>query len=137
MARELPQTTVLRIVAFLVDSVSILTILIAPATGLSYLAVWLWNSTWGVARIWGTTIFILVTAILLRDAWHGRSPGKRLMGLRIDTPDGRPCGWTRSIARNIPLVIPGWNIVEVGLLLFGRDARRSGDRIAGTRVREE
>lgn len=137
MARELPQTTVLRIVAFLVDSVSILVMLIAPATGLSYLAVGLWNSTWGIARIWHTTILILAVSILLRDGYHGRSPGKRLMGLRVDTPDGRPCTWFRSIARNLPLVIPGWNLVEVWLLLFGRDARRSGDRIAGTRVREE
>ncbi|MBI2212685.1 MAG: RDD family protein [Acidobacteria bacterium] len=137
MARELSQTTVLRIVAFLVDSVSILALLIAPATGLSYLAVWLWDSTWGIARIWHSTILIVVVSILLRDAYHGRSPGKRLMGLRVDTPDDKPCSWLRSIARNLPLVVPGWNVVEIWLLLFARDSRRSGDRIAGTRVREE
>lgn len=137
MPREISQTTLLRIVAFLVDSVSILALLIAPATGLSYLAVYLWDSTWGVARIWHTSIFINVTALLLRDAWHGRSPGKRLMGLRIDTPDDKPCSWARSIARNLPLVLPGWNLVEIAMLLFTPDSRRSGDRIAGTRVREE
>jgi uncharacterized RDD family membrane protein YckC len=137
MARELSQTTILRIIAFLVDSISILAILIAPATGLSYLGVWLWDSTWGLARIWHTTILILILSILLRDAFGGRSPGKWLMGLRIDTPDGRPCSWWRSIVRNLPLVVPGWNLVEIGLVLFRRDSRRSGDRIAGTRVVEE
>lgn len=137
MARQSSQTLILRLVAFLVDSVSVLLLLIAPATGLSYLAVSLWNSTWGVARIWHTSIFILVAVILLRDGFHGRSPGKRLMGLRVDTPDGTACTWGRSIVRNLPLVIPGWNMVEVYLVLFGRDSRRTGDRIAGTRVREE
>ncbi|MCM2316513.1 MAG: RDD family protein [Thermoanaerobaculia bacterium] len=131
------QTLILRIVAFLVDSVSVLVLLIAPATGLSYLAVNLWNSTWGIARIWHTTILILVSAILLRDGFHGRSPGKRLMGLRVDTPDGTACTWGRSIVRNLPLVVPGWNLVEIGLVLFGRDSLRTGDRMAGTKVREE
>jgi uncharacterized RDD family membrane protein YckC len=137
MARANSQTLILRLVAFLVDSVSILAILIAPATGLSYLAVTLWNSTWGIARIWHTTIFILVAAILLRDGYHGRSPGKRLMGLRVDTADGSACSWGRSILRNLPLVVPGWNLVEIALVLYGRDSLRSGDRMARTRVREE
>lgn len=137
MARQMSQTLILRIVAFLVDSVSVLVLLIAPATGLSYLAVNLWNSTWGIARIWHTTILILVSAILLRDGFHGRSPGKRLMGLRVDTPDGTACTWGRSIVRNLPLVVPGWNLVEIGLVLFGRDSLRTGDRMAGTKVREE
>ncbi|MGK2858590.1 MAG: RDD family protein [Thermoanaerobaculia bacterium] len=137
MARQISQTLILRIVAFLVDSVSILVLLIGPATGLSYLAIRLSNSTWGIARIWHTAIVLLALATLLRDGFHGRSPGKRLMGLRIDTPAGKPCSWGRSIVRNLPLVIPGWNLVEVWLVLFGRDSRRTGDRIAGTRVREE
>jgi uncharacterized RDD family membrane protein YckC len=59
------------------------------------------------------------------------------MGLRIDTPHGTACSWGRSIVRNLPLVIPGWNLLEVGLVLFGHDSRRTGDRIAGTQVREE
>ncbi len=137
MAREISQTLILRLVAFLVDSVSILAILIAPAAGLSYLAVFLWNSTWGIARIWHTTILIFFAAILLRDGYHGRSPGKRLMGLRIDTPSGTACSWGRSFVRNLPLVIPGWNLLELGLVLFGHDSLRTGDRIARTRVREE
>lgn len=137
MPRELSQTTVLRILAFLVDSLSILALLIAPATGLSYLGVWLSDSTWIIPRIWHMTSLMLVLVILLRDSFGGRSPGKWLMGLRVDTASGKPCSWWRSIVRNLPLVIPGWNLVEVGLVLFSRDARRSGDRIAGTKVTEE
>ena len=137
MAREISQTIILRLVAFLVDAVSILIVLIAPATGLSYLAVALWNSTWGVGRIWHVVSFLLVVGILLRDGYHGRSPGKRLMGLRVDTPRGTACSWGRSIVRNLPLVIPGWNLIELALVLFSRDSRRTGDRIAGTQVREE
>ena len=64
MARELSQTIILRIVAFLVDSISILAIVIAPATGLSYFAVALWNSTWGIGRIWNATMIILALWLL-------------------------------------------------------------------------
>lgn len=137
MVREIPQTLILRLAAFLVDSVSILVVLIAPATALSYLVVALWNSTWGVGRIWHVATFLLIAGILLRDGYHGRSPGKRLMGLRVDTPDGKACSWGRSIMRNLPLVIPGWNLIEALLVLVAHDSRRTGDRIAGTRVREE
>jgi hypothetical protein len=47
--------------------------------------------------------------------------------------DGK--GYIRSFVRNLPLVIPGWNLVEVLLVLLGKP--RTGDRIAKTTVTEE
>lgn len=50
-------------------------------------------------------------------------------------PKGEGCGYARSLLRNFPLVIPGWNVLEVMLVLLGRN--RTGDRLAKTTVTEE
>jgi uncharacterized RDD family membrane protein YckC len=73
--------------------------------------------------------------MLLRDGFRRRSIGKQLLGLRLLTPKGEGCGYFRSFVRNVPLVIPGWNLVEVLLVIFGK--ARTGDRIAKTTVTEE
>jgi uncharacterized RDD family membrane protein YckC len=74
-------------------------------------------------------------AMLLRDGFRRRSIGKQLLGLRVLTPKGEGCGYGRSLLRNFPLVIPGWNLLEVMLVILGRS--RTGDRLAQTTVTEE
>ena len=74
-------------------------------------------------------------ALLIRDGYKGRSIGKHLLGLRLVTKSGTECGYVRSIVRNIPLIVPVWNFVEVLLVVAGKP--RTGDRIARTLVTEE
>jgi uncharacterized RDD family membrane protein YckC len=76
-----------------------------------------------------------MAGMLLRDGYHGRSPGKRLLGLRLLTPRGEGCGYPRSLARNLPLILPLWNLIEVVLVVAGKP--RTGDRLAQTTVTEE
>ena len=85
--------------------------------------------------VWWVALGILIVAILLRDGFRGRSLGKRVLGLRMITPRGDRCGYFRSILRNLPLIVPGWNLIEVVLVLAGRS--RTGDRLARTTVTEE
>lgn len=133
---DTPQTTLLRVAAFLVDALSISIILIAPASLLSYILAWLGGgSIKAIQIVWWVALGILVIGLLLRDGYRGRSPGKRLLGLRLVTPHGEGCGYGRSLVRNIPLMIPPWNLVEAVLVVTGR--RRTGDRIARTTVTEE
>lgn len=127
----------LRIAAFLVDATAAAMVLIPPAGLISYSFVFTGGSIRRIGMVWWTALGLFVVAILIRDGFRGRSPGKQLMALRIERPSGSGCGWGRSIVRNFPLVVPGWNLIEVGLLLFGRERRRTGDRIARTRVVEE
>ena len=63
-------------------------------------------------------------------------PGRRARRLaeRVH-PRGEGCGWARSIVRNLPLLIPVWNLVEVVMVFAGK--ARTGDRIAHTTVTEE
>ncbi len=74
-----------------------------------------------------------VLAFLLRDARPGLSPGKRLLGLRVETRAGPATLWT-SLLRNATLLIPLWNVVEAVILI--RRGGRPGDRLAGTKVVE-
>ena len=68
---------------------------------------------------------------LFRDAGGG-SPGKKLFGLRLILAGGAKAGAYQSLLRNLPLLIPGWNLIELSSLLRRRDGRRPGDRAAGT-----
>jgi uncharacterized RDD family membrane protein YckC len=90
-----------------------------------------------VSLVWWTILFIFVLALLFRDGWKQRSPGKRMMALSILTPAGAGCGFGRSFLRNFPLVVPGWNLIELLLVLFAPSGRRTGDRLARTRIVEE
>jgi uncharacterized RDD family membrane protein YckC len=129
------QTTLLRVAAFLVDALSTSLILILPASAVSYAMAWIGGSVKVIQIVWWVALAILLVAILLRDGFRGRSMGKRLLGLRLLTPQGERCGYGRSVARNIPLIVPVWNLVELLLVVAGRP--RTGDRIARTTVTEE
>jgi len=129
------QTTLLRIAAFLVDAVTIAVVLILPASIVSYALAWIGGSVKGIQIVWWVALSILIVSILVRDGIRGRSVGKQLLGLRLTTRQGGRCGYFRSVIRNLPLVVPLWNLIEVWFVLAGR--ARTGDRIAGTLVTEE
>jgi uncharacterized RDD family membrane protein YckC len=132
---DVTQTTLLRVAAFLVDAVSISILLILPASLISYALAWFGGAVQGIAIVWAVAVIILFVGLLLRDGYRGRSLGKRMLGLRLVTPHGEGCGYGRSVLRNLPLIIPVWNLLEAALVLAGR--ARTGDRIARTIVTEE
>lgn len=90
--------------------------------------------------------------------WHGATPGKRLLGLRVIDRAGGPLRpqavLARNLMREIEVFLPislllstsaggdpwallltlGWVGVFVFLPLFNRDALRAGDLVAGTWV---
>ncbi|MBV9495978.1 MAG: RDD family protein [Acidobacteria bacterium] len=129
------QTTLLRVAAFLVDALSISILLILPASIVSYAMAWIGGSVKAIQIVWYVALGILMLCLLLRDGYHGRSMGKRLLGLRLLTPRGEGCGYGRSIVRNVPIVLPPWNLVEAVLVVIGKP--RTGDKIAKTMVAEE
>lgn len=131
------QTTLLRISAFLVDTLSVSVLLVLPAAGISYGVIWFGISGKIVSHVWYGALFVLIVFLLFRDGWRGRSPGKRMLGLRVQTASGKPCGYARSVLRNFPLIFPVWNLLELVLVLTAPSALRTGDRMAGTSVNEE
>jgi uncharacterized RDD family membrane protein YckC len=78
---------------------------------------------------------LAVLLFLARDA-AGGSPGKKLFGLRLVRGDGTPAGLGASLLRNLLLLVPGWNLVEIVSVMRRRDGRRPGDRLARTALVE-
>ena len=58
---------------------------------------WIGGSAKAIQIVWWVALGILVIGILIRDGYHGRSPGKRLLGLRLVTPRGEGCGYAGGI----------------------------------------
>jgi uncharacterized RDD family membrane protein YckC len=129
------QTTLLRIAAFLVDALTLAIILVLPASIVSYALAWIGGSVKAIQIVWWVALGILLTTLVIRDGYKGRSLGKQMLGLRLITPAGDGCGWWRSVVRNLPLVLFPWTLIEVFLVVAGRP--RTGDRIAKTTVSEE
>lgn len=132
---DISQTTLLRIAAFLLDALTMSIVLILPASIISYTMAWVGGAVSGIAIVWAVALALLLLGLLLRDGYHGRSIGKQILGLRLITPRNEGCGYGRSFLRNLPLIVPLWNLIEAGLVIAGR--RRTGDRIARTSVTEE
>lgn len=129
------QTTMLRIAAFLVDALSISILLVLPAAVISYSLAWVGGAINAIQIVWFVALSVVMAAMLLRDGYKGRSIGKQLLGLRCVNARGEGCGYLRSLVRNLPLIVPVWNLLEVVLVLFGKP--RTGDRMARTAVTEE
>lgn len=88
---------------------------------------WLWYL---VAIAW----WLLVTWM---EGRHGVTPGKAAFGLRVvrDTTGG-PCGFGRSVIRNLMWIVDGFlcGIVAILTATTSVGHRRLGDRAAGTLV---
>ena len=59
---------------------------LAGETGVGVMLLLLFVLTWGYP-------------ILFEVLWHGQTPGKRALGLRVLRGDGAPVGWLASITR--------------------------------------
>ena len=82
---------------------------------------------------WGYFIIGEVTA-------DGRTPGKRIMGIRVVRDDGGRVGVFDSIIRNVVRAIdllPGTYAVGIVSILLSADGKRLGDIAAGTAVIED
>jgi uncharacterized RDD family membrane protein YckC len=69
--------------------------------------------------------------------WSGRTPGKRIAGIRVIKESGRPINAYEAIARNVLRAIdflPAMYGLGVVVMLLNRNSRRIGDYVAGTIV---
>jgi uncharacterized RDD family membrane protein YckC len=123
-----------RILAFFLDV--LVCAACADVAGLAATAL-LWESVPGgrglIPWAWGAAGAGAVCAFLLRDSSGGRA--RRWLGLEVARPDGRKPGAAASIRRNLPLLVPLWNLVEAWPVLLDGGAARASDRRTGIRVR--
>ena len=72
--------------------------------------------------------------------WHGQTPGKRMVGLRVLSVTGRPARIDEAILRNLLRVIdqlPGVYAIGIVTMLVSSRNQRLGDLAAGTVVVHE
>jgi len=98
-----------------------------------------WFASWGAALLiamlfaihWGYYVFF-------EGLWHGATPGKRSLGIRVIRQDGLPIGFREAALRNLLRVadmLPPPCYILGGLVAhFDSHGRRLGDMVAGTYV---
>jgi uncharacterized RDD family membrane protein YckC len=77
---------------------------------------------------------------LFEAYWHGQTPGKRVMKIRVIKDSGRQITMFEALARNLVRVVdyvPGFYLVGVITMLCNQRSQRLGDLAAGTIVVHE
>ena len=122
-----------RILAVLLDALICVALADAAALALTA-ALWLWlpAGRWLTSWVWGAAGAGAIAGFLLRDVHGGRA--RRWLALEAIDRDGRPPGLAGSIRRNLPLVVPIWNVWDAWPLLSDGAAQRRVDRRRGIRV---
>ncbi len=100
------------------------------------------------ASAWAVALFFIVLFLglwgyfLLFEALdHGRTPGKRLAGIRVVRDDGFPVGWREAALRNLvraaDMIPPPACLVGSLTMALSKNGSRLGDLVAGTMVVRE
>ena len=93
------------------------------------------ESLWYLAGAMPATLIYLLYHLILEPLMAGRTPGKRLAGLRILTLEGQVPSAGALITRNVFRLIdsmPVFYVVGLLFVFFGRQHLRLGDMAAGT-----
>jgi len=93
------------------------------------------ESVWYLAGALPATAIYFLYHLILEPLMAGRTPGKRIAGLRVLTPEGQVPTAGALITRNIFRIIdsmPLFYVVGLLFVFFGRQHLRLGDLAAGT-----
>ncbi len=85
-----------------------------------------------IPAVWIAAGTAATFAFLLRDARGGRA--RRWLGIEIRRADGALPGPWGSIRRNLPLLIPLWNLRDAWPILRDGESPRRSDRRSGLRM---
>lgn len=133
-----------RFVAFLVDQFIQWTIVFALALAIIAGAGSADSDLEGTAGTLVGALFFLVLflsqfgyPILFESMASGRTPGKRVTGLRVVEVGGRPIGFRAGVIRNVMRIVdslPGLYLIGIVTILTSKRNQRLGDMAAGTIV---
>lgn len=128
-----------RLLAWLLDSLIVLTVTLAVLTGLSTALAFFP----GFASALSYVIYFLVDwgySIAFETAWSGQTLGKRALGLRVIQQSGVRIGFYHAALRNLARAVdrlPLLYLVGGVTALLSRSHQRLGDMLAGTIVVRE
>jgi uncharacterized RDD family membrane protein YckC len=133
-----------RFLAIAIDTLLQVSLYLTGVIGLTILGGATWGRPGALMRQIGPALAVLLAFCLywgyfavFEIAWGGRTPGKRLAGIRVIKDSGRPINAYESIGRNVLRAVdflPAMYAIGVGVMLLNRHSRRIGDFVAGTVV---
>jgi uncharacterized RDD family membrane protein YckC len=85
-------------------------------------------------------LVIVFYYVLFEAFWHGQTPGKRRMGIRVIREGGYPLSFSTSLIRNLIRLIdflPTYYMIGLVVVFIDPKSRRLGDLAAGTLVIKE
>jgi hypothetical protein len=96
--------------------------------------IWRFLPAWrgGIPAIWIVVGAAATAGFLLRDARGGRA--RRWLALEARRADGGLPGALLSVRRNLPLLVPIWNLYDAWPMLRQSDGERRTDRGTGIRI---
>ncbi len=122
------------------EGIIVLIVLLA-GTGVAYISQSVMVRITGMVILWVVLVFIwVIYPIIFEIVWDGRTPGKRLAGLRVIREGGYPINGTSAIIRNLARFIdflPIFYGVGIITMFVQPEYKRLGDIIAGTIVIRE
>jgi uncharacterized RDD family membrane protein YckC len=86
-----------------------------------------------IYAVLGLTVGLVLVTVWLHGR-DGRSPGKRLFGIRVVDAQGRPPTRGTLVRRSIPLIVEYFYVIALIAMLSSRYRQRFGDRWAHTYV---
>jgi uncharacterized RDD family membrane protein YckC len=138
-----------RFVAVLLDSLILFAFFFAEIMALILVRAAL-STPWSLsaaAQIWLGAIVVFIDFVvgwgyfaLFEAYWHGQTPGKRVMKIRVIKDSGRQITLFEALARNLLRVVdylPGFYLVGLITMLCNKRSQRVGDLAAGTMVVHE
>jgi len=120
-----------RVLAFLIDSISIMAILGAP------ILTWTAFGDIGFLLMSFVRFVVISVCVFLFEGLYGYTLGKYMLGLVVVKSDGSSCTISASILRNLLWLVdqlPGFNLVAMVSILLTDDNQRVGDLVADTVV---
>ena len=93
------------------------------------------QTMWELAGVLPATCIYFLYHLILEPLLGGRTPGKRMTGLRVMTPEGLTPGVGALVIRNVIRILdslPVFYVVGLLFVIFGRRHLRLGDLAAGT-----
>jgi uncharacterized RDD family membrane protein YckC len=75
--------------------------------------------------------------IFFETLWHGQTPGKRYVKIRVIRDDGRNAGLQQAIMRSLLRTVDDLFSLGLLMILFTKQEKRLGDLVAGTIVIQE
>ena len=131
-----------RALALLIDYLLWMVILIVVLTAFAFLN-YLFSNIVGADK-WIISIQLLIFFVVyigyfifFETLWHGQTPGKRYVKIRVIRDDGRNAGLQQAIMRSLLRTFDDLLSLGFLLILFTKQEKRLGDLVAGTIVIQE